>query len=361
MKATASRFGWTTRSIGAMVALTAASAGAATYTWDGGGTDNKITTAKNWVGDAVVMGSYDYVFGDSSLRATADSGNGGNNRDIGKYTLTSNGFTFIHSGNGSLRLMAPVDVNYVSLEVDTAGTNTFSMTTLVMKNQLIGTGNGCVVFNSYVSFESAAPYIGCPATLVFQSATGNGSGSTRTFTITNNPTILVNNTSGSGLGQSTINLNSGTVGGAGIIAPGDATHINNFTVAAGARLSPGDNYFTNPPVGTLTFAFANAGGRLVLQTNSLFSFDLATPSASDKIAITAGGLTLNKQAFSNFSFNALPGFGAGIYTLFDSVLTAGTLGSNTTGTVAGHKATLQLAGNNLVLNVTSSGTAVMFR
>lgn len=352
---TLQRFGLKTVLAGALIAVLATGAGAAVYTWDGtaNGTtpsaNDNFNTGDNWVGNYATNGAgHEYVFSDADFRSVVDANTGTQwNIDLGKFTFTGDAFQFINSGTKGVRLFG---LNSSALEMATSSTITFSGYTTTFKNAITGTGTGKLVFNGAVSFDGSTA-ISTSATTIFNNAGGNGAGANRFLTITNG-TLLVNNTSGSGVGLAAVNVNSGTLGGNGMFATGDATNTANTTIAAGARLSPGNNgYDALSDTGTLTFAYVHTNGKLVLQDGALFTFDLAAPSASDKVAVTAGTLALNSQEFDDFTFNTLAGFAPGTYTLFESVATTGSLGSNLTGKVGGYDASLKLDGNNIVLNV----------
>lgn len=340
----------------AAAAVVAAPLHAAVYTWDGtsdgvsvSGDDN-LNTGANWIGNTILTNtSHEYVFADASFRSVVDMNTGNQfNRDLGKFTFSGDSFELINSGSTGVRLFGLS--GGPALEMATANTVTFTGFTTTFKSSITGSGTGDLVFNGRVGFDQNTA-ISTSATVVFNNATGNGLGTNRFLTVTNG-TLLVNNTSGAGLGGGGVNVNSGALGGSGIIAGGDASNNAHVTIASGARLSPGNNgYDALPDVDTLAFAFVNANGRLKLNAGSLFTFDLAAIGDSDLILLTAGTLELNGQQFSDFTFNALTGFGAGTYTLFDSVNTTGSLGANLTGTIAGLDATLSLDGHDVILTV----------
>lgn len=348
-----------------VLTLGLASTGQATvYVWDGGGADNNFWTANNWVGNAVnTHNTHQFVFSDASLRGTVVT-HTTQNRDTGPFTFGADAFTISQSG-GSLRLNQTATYAY-AIEYNTTNTITFNghVTAYQGSGQMIiGTGTGRLLFNAGFNVNNGGngTFAGA-GTYVLNNLAGTSSGANRTVTIGGTCTVLANNTSGSGSGLGAVVVNSGaSLGGNGIFTPGDATNVRNVTTSDGGRLSPGDSLTPATAVGTMTFAFANAAGRLVLDTGALFTFDLAAPDASDKIAVTAGGVTLNGQQFGDFTFNTLPGFTAGTYTLIESVATTGSLGDTTTGTVGDRPAELRLVGHNVVLDIKPAGTLLTIR
>src|SRR5438132_12178138 len=73
------------------------SASGATYTWDGGGTDNNITTAQNWSTDIVPAANSDIIWaGTLRLNVNVDSGGPGRS-----YTFANGAGAFISSGTAN--------------------------------------------------------------------------------------------------------------------------------------------------------------------------------------------------------------------------------------------------------------------
>ncbi|WP_157895035.1 PEP-CTERM sorting domain-containing protein [Verrucomicrobium sp. GAS474] len=144
--------------------------------------------------------------------------------------------------------------------------------------------------------------------------------------------LLVANTTGSGLGTGAVSVASGgTLGGNGIIATTGATAATNVVVASGGIVSPGG--VDGVAIDTLKFDAAGANtassgvALLTMQTGSKFAFDLGASNTSDKIVIfdyVVGNLALNANAFT-FS-----GAQAGSYVLFQTYSDA--LGNTLTAT-----------------------------
>jgi autotransporter-associated beta strand protein len=155
-------------------------------------------------------------------------------------------------------------------------------------------------------------------------------------------TLLV---SGTHTGGGAYSVTGGTFGGSGSITAA------SLTASAGTKLTAGgDGILSN------TFTLSLAGGMdLSAASNNTgaYLFDLAGVSASDKITLTTGTLNVGTLDFADFTFNALSGFGAGTYVLFDAASAiSGSIGT-ASGTIGGLSATLSIdsLNNNVVLTV----------
>jgi len=157
------------------------------------------------------------------------------------------------------------------------------------------------------------------------------------------------------VGTTAISVTGGSLGGNGTIK----------ITGSGDNISLGAN-------GGLTAGLAGVAGRTTIEfTSGNLDLSLATGSANagwlhfdlggngtagttyDQISLTGGG-NLNIGTglnFSDFSFSALSGFGAGNYVLFATPgMISGSLGT-ATGTISGLNAELSISGNNLVVDV----------
>ncbi len=176
----------------------------------------------------------------------------------------------------------------------------------------------------------------------------NGSNTYGGTTIVNAGTHLVNGTHTGG-GAYTIGA-AGKLGGTGSIAAA------SLTASAGGKLTPGGDGV----VGT-AFTLALTGSmNLSASSNDsgAYLFDLASTIASDKVTLTSGTLNLGTLDFADFTFNALSGFGAGTYTLFDaSSPISGALG-NASGAIGDFTGTLSFdnINNDVLLTVVPEPT-----
>ncbi|GAT34384.1 fibronectin-binding autotransporter adhesin [Terrimicrobium sacchariphilum] len=134
-------------------------------------------------------------------------------------------------------------------------------------------------------------------------------------------TLLINNTSGTGLGVGNVTVTNATLGGNGYSALGTAA---SHTIGSGGVIAPGDSEI-NGGIGTLTLNGANSTGAILdMQAGSSFSFNLGAGDANDTLRFytyagasdflrDSGGVVLN------FS-----GALAGTYDLFRFYSNAGT-------------------------------------
>ncbi len=145
----------------------------------------------------------------------------------------------------------------------------------------------------------------------------------------------------------------GTFGGNGTVTTaGNA----GFTLQTGGKLAPGTSAGTlKLDLGTGSLNISNG---VSLTSSKALVFELGAVGGSDMIQLTnaASVLTIGSALleFDDFDFSALAGFGAGIYTLFDTGSTiSGTLGSNLSGTINGHDAVISFSGDgqDIILTV----------
>ena len=153
---------------------------------------------------------------------------------------------------------------------------------------------------------------------------------------------------------------TGTLGGGGSVILNAGSSV---AVHAGGKLAPG-----NTGAGNLTIALSGGGGMDINEAifgpgSQALAFELAAPSASDKISVFGGALNIGSGAleFDDFVLSTLGGFNPQAdYVLFDGNMPVlGTLGSNLSGTVNGFLAQLQLgdSGRDIVLHVVPEPSA----
>ena len=354
-------------------------------------------TADVTTGHNILLGSNGGTFdviNSSLLTVSGLKGQGAGTADTGGMTLssTSSG-TLLVNGNG--QFYGDVDVKGGTLRIGngnalgTPGTNSLSLSgtgriQLNANNLTVADLNGSsgsFIENSRIDAgtNTFGTYSGSNSTYAGTIRNNDGvrlgtlnflkgGGGSLTLTGTNtysgtttvqNGTLLVNNTH-SGAGAYTVQGPSGDtrgiLGGTGTITTAGNAGI---TLLAGGRLSPGAS------AGTLT---ANLGtgsldlsaGVAAIDTEALiFELGAVGPGTSDQFALTSGGLNIGSGVleFDDFSFTSLSGFNEGTYVLFNLQGSSGTdvitgsLGANVTGTIAGFSSTLEISGNDLVLNV----------
>ena len=350
-------------------------ANASVWTWTGSGANDNWNTAGNWSPVTVPTNfSSTYLEFGGTTRLT-------NVNNISGSTMVG-GFVFL-SGAGSFTLNGTAVGVYASASGTPTGISgpynlqgvnqlssspqTINIPITIRSNVLLtGDGTGVVTLTSVGATSNDVTKNGT-STYFIDDADGTNFGVTRTLNV-NAGKLFYRNTTNSATGGAGVSVLSGaTFGGDGQITPGDATTKNrDVTIALDGILSPGTPVANS--VGTMRLNLVNATNTLAsaistttsdlsLVSGSKFIFDLATPSTSDQIRLDAGVLRLNSQQFSDFTFNALPGFGNGTYTLIDSVggtATGGSLNTtpaNLTGTIDGRTATLSLSDGDVILTV----------
>ncbi len=283
-----------------------------------------------------------------------NNGNGANNTVSisGAVTLTANRSLNITGANGYTLGLANVAIGSgatgsYSLNPTTAKVAVSNVTNLSSASGtytlgLSGTSTGNSVTGSISDGTNGAKTaVAVGATGITSNWTLSGTCDyTGTTTVTNG-TLLVDGTHTGG-GDYTVAA-AGKLGGSGSIS------ATKLSTAAGSKLTPGGDGLA----GTLTMSLSDPAGANISasSTTGAYIFDLASTGASDKIVLTLGTLTVGTLDFADFTFNALSGFGAGQYVLFQaSSAITGTIGV-TSGIINGQTATLAFSGNNIVLNV----------
>ncbi len=181
-------------------------------------------------------------------------------------------------------------------------------------------------------------------------------------TTVNAGTLLISNAvsgSDSGTGTGSVIVSGGTLGGTGQITPGVGASIK---VSSGGTIAPGAG------IGTLSINGANTAVTvLLMESGAKFTFDLNTGFASDRIDLlngTAGDFSfggnvidftdlssgsLDHGAYTLFTASAADNYGGAFATDGSGFVTAGL--SIGTGLEAYAGSTLQLVGNDIVLNI----------
>ncbi|MBC8011788.1 MAG: hypothetical protein H7067_17010, partial [Burkholderiales bacterium] len=260
---------------------------------------------------------------------TVSSASVWNNTVTGNRSLTVNG-----AGNtltlGGIAVGASGETANVVFTANGAGSITLSGGVTVG----LGTGTRGLQYNGAGTFaiNGASNYTG---------STGvGGSG-----------TVLVNGTHTGGGSYSV----GGTLGGAGSIdLSANNANVGFTSTGANRRLlaSSADGLAIIGGAST-ALNLTNAAGRT--DTFQSFYFTLATPGST--VVDVQGALNLGAGTleFNDFAFTPGPGFGGGVYRLFDYVSATGTLGASLAGTVGGLPATISQDATNgaIILTVVS--------
>lgn len=355
---------------------------AATYTWDGGGADNNITTAQNWVGDVVPGSNSDIVWaGTTRLNVNIDAGGAGYSftfdNTAGAFTL-SGAASSLSSGivnNSALGQTINIALTLTGAQTFNAasGNLTFGGSTLANGGFLLtvdGAQNTSI--NNVISGTGGITKTGA-GTLTLSGANTYSGAST-----INGGTVVVNSAASLGASTSVLTLNAGTLA----VATGFTTSRNivvgnaagtfqvnasqTYTASgilsgsgqlnktgAGTMVLSGNNTFTggtNVSAGTLQLGASNRLANAGALTVSGGTFALGT------YLETVGTVTLSSGSITGSGTGALTG---SAYALQSGSVTAILAGSaNVTKTTAG---TVTLSGANTLTGSTtvSNGTLTL--
>ncbi len=182
--------------------------------WDGGGADNKWSTAANWLGDAIPLAGSNLLFPNSSLRKTNvnDLGNGS---DFGSILLVGTGFNI--SGDS-------IDL---SGAINSQGTNTFSVPLRLMTNSGFASTSGTFTVSGNIDTNGNALSLNATSQLtVSGQISGGGSvttGGTSTVVLSGNNSYTGITTVSSGV----LSVQHNNALGAGTNVAADGTNITN--------------------------------------------------------------------------------------------------------------------------------------
>jgi autotransporter-associated beta strand protein len=265
---------------------------------------------------------------------------------------TDGGAISVRNG-ANVTLGGPITLSSdASVTVDGTSTATYSNAnsftssadqTLTLNGDALTTGSGGTI--------TGAISLGNGGLIKAQGGKWTLAGTSTYFGLTNvsGGTLIV---SGSINGTSQVDV-AGTLGGGGSIILGNGGSVS---LADGGKLSPGNGTGTLSVTLSGGGAFDIASGVFGANSQALI-FELGAPGASDKVALTAGSLSIGTGVleFDDFALTAVAGFlPVADYTLFDGNLPIlGTLGVNRTGLINGFLAELRLADSDrdIVLHV----------
>lgn len=306
-------------------------ASAASYTWDGGGTDSNFGTAANWTTDVAPVGGTGNAFvftGSTGLSpvlngtlewftAGIEFGTGASSFNIGPSSAgnvvgqrfnMSSGSTVTQDSANDQSITATVLFNSGTYTINGAGAGSLTL------NSVRISGSQTLNINHGVDLGAVA-VIGAASTTSFNVATGvvakvngvfanstslgvatsvtkSGAGTlelnaantyTGTTTISAG-SLLVNNATGSGTGASGIAMTAGVLGGTGIIAPnGKDISIQGGTLTVG-HLSD------SAGTGVIDLAFQKAGGvsNFSLSSSVTVRLDIWGAGSNEKLVFGSG-------------------------------------------------------------------------
>ena len=273
------------------------------------------------------------------------------NNTLGSLTFVAdangNGFDLslsdsVNNGSGT-QLAGPVTVRSGLHSVRRLNEGTNPNTILLAKNSVWNVAGQAML-------EWSIPLTGNAGLVKNQSGIAilGGSNSYTGSTVVSGGTLFINGSQIEATGDVTAGganaADAPTLGGTGTIG-GNVT-IKAASGGAAGILAPG---------GVLPGTLTINNKSLILESGSKLAFRLG--SVSDRVD-GASMLALNGQQWSDFSFIAGTGFGAGTYLLINAASVTGTLGTSLSGTFSGYHGALGINGSNdLVLTVTGDGTA----
>jgi autotransporter-associated beta strand protein len=291
------------------------------YTFSGSGKiSGTATLTKTNSGILTILTTNNYSGVTTISAGILQLGNGTNSGTLGTNAIQnsgtlvlnlpgSNNFSNVISGTGKF-IQANSGILALTVSNSYSGGTTISNGTLqVNTGAWFGSGNvtnnGALVFNSTGNSTGSAIISGTGAITLANSGTVTltGNNSYSGGTTINKGTLLVNNSTGSGVGTGAVIVASGaTLSGSGVI--GGAVTINS-----GGIFAPGN------PVGTLTVS-----NNFIASNGAILNYTLGT--SSDKTIISSN---LNLSGTMNITNGV--GFTSGTYTLFtyDGSLTLGNL------------------------------------
>lgn len=295
-----------------------------------------------------------------------------NNNFVGNVTVDANAALLLANGSGSgagvITDTANVQVDgsmYVNNRATDAnqgeiinalsGTGTIQTSTNVNKILTVGSAGGSGSYSGIIRNTDGVTGTGTMSFVKVGSGTqtlsGNNTYSGTTFVSAG--TLLVNGAH-AGAGAYTV---AGTLGGSGSITTAGNAGV---TLNAGAHLSPGGALSPGALTMDLGSGSLNLSAALAATNSQALQFTLNGIGSSDEIILSNAASLLNigtgSLEFDDFAFTTGGGFGAGVYTLFDtSNSIVGSLGANLTGTIGGFNGTLSLAngGQDIVLTVSA--------
>jgi autotransporter-associated beta strand protein len=350
----------------------------AIFTWDGGGADNKVTTAQNWVGDTVPAANSDIIWaGTTRLNVNVDIGGPANT-----WTYNSTAGAFVISGAAFTIANGITNNSTATQTINNAITLTLAQTWSAASGNLVFGGdiaNGGLLLTIGGGFNTSASGIisgtggltktGAGTLTLFgaNSYTGATTVSAGVLNIQNAISLGTTAggttvTSGAALqlqGGITVGNEALTLDGTGLSSTGALRNISGNNSWAGA-ITINSTTRINSDSGTLTLDVVS--GNAINGTNDSLQFGGAgNVTVNNAIAIGSG--TLTKDGTGTLTLSAANTY-TGTTTVSAGILNirnATSLGTVAGGTTVSNGATLQLQGGITVgleaLNIRGIGAS----
>lgn len=348
----------------------------ATFTWDGGGADNNVTTAQNWVGDTVPAANSDIIWaGTTRLNVNVDIGGPAN---TWTYNNTAGAFVI---GGAAFTIANGITNNSTNTQtINNAITLTLAQTWSAASGNLVFGGNiangGFLLTIGGASNTSASGIISGTGGVTKIGAgrlTLSGANSYTGATTVSAGVLNVQNATGLGTTAAGTTVTSGaalqlqggivvgnealTLDGTGISSDGALRNISGNNSWAGL-ITINSTTRINSDSGTLTLDVAS-GNAITGSDDSLQFGGAGNVTINDVIATGTG--TLTKDGTGTLTLNAANTY-TGTTTVSAGVLNiqnASGLGTVAGGTTVSNGATLQLQGTITVgseaLNIRGTG------
>jgi autotransporter-associated beta strand protein len=350
----------------------------AIFTWDGGGADNNVTTAQNWVGDTVPAANSDIIWaGTTRLNVNVDIGGPANtwtyNNTAGAFIISGAAFTIANgitnnstatqTINNAITLTLAQTWNAASgnlvfggnianggfLLTIGGGSNTSASGILSGAGGLMKSGAGRLTLTGANSYTGATTV--SAGVLNLQNATGLGTTAAGT-TVTSGAALQLQ-------GGIVVGNEALTLDGTGISNDGALRNISGNNSWAGL-ITINSTTRINSDSGTLTLDVAS--GNAITGSNDSLQFGGAGNVTINDVIATGTG-TLTKDGTGTLTLNAANTY-TGATTVSAGVLNiqnATGLGTTAGGTTVSNGATLQLQGTITVgteaLNIRGTGAS----
>ncbi len=339
----------------------------ATFTWDGGGADNNITTPQNWVGDALPAPNSDIIWaGTTRLNVNVDIGG-----PARTWTYDNTAGAFVISGAAFTLSNGLTNNSTATQTINNAITLTLAQTWSAASGNLIfggnianggflltingssntsasgimsGTGGLTKSGAGTLTLSGANSYTGATTVsagvLNIQNATGLGTTAAGT-TVTSGAALQLQG--GIAVGNETLTLNGTGIGSTGALRniSGNNSWAGTITINSTTRI--------NSDSGTLTLDVAS--GNAITGSNDNLQFGGAGNLTINDVIATGNG-TLTKDGLGTLILNAANTY-TGLTTVSAGVLNirnATGLGTAAGGTTVSSGATLQLQNNITIGN-----------